>query len=162
MSKSPGVPPRGLRRCAASVLLLLTSCSQVPPTSSAVIPPIPAGAARIWVYRNDGPYDSQNRPYLRLNGQVAGISEPNGALYRDLPPGHYTVSVDSYGVPYPNQFTGVDLAAGQVAFVKVLSMRERVGGGGDNFASRALFFTQLVPAEAAQAAIAATPFYGTG
>jgi len=104
MSKSPGVPPRGLRRCAASVLLLLTSCSQVPPTSSAVIPPIPAGAARIWVYRNDGPYDSQNRPYLRLNGQVAGISEPNGAL----------------------------------------------------------FFTQLVPAEAAQAAIAATPFYGTG
>jgi len=161
MSKSPGVPPRWLRRCAASVLLLLTSCSQVPPTSSAMIPPIPAGAARIWVYRNDGPYDSQNRPYLRLNGQVAGISEPNGALYRDLPPGHYTVSVDSYGVPYPNQFTGVDFAAGQVAFVKVLSMRERVGGGGDNFASRTLFFTQLVPAEAAQAAIAVTPFYGT-
>ena len=161
MSKSPGVPPRGLRRCAASVLLLLTSCSQVPPTSSAVIPPIPAGAARIWVYRNDGPYDSQNRPYLRLNGQVAGISEPNGALYRDLPPGHYTVSVDSYGVPYPNQFTGVDLAAGQVAFVKVLSMREKVGGE-FGVGSRARFFTQLVPADVAQADIAITPFYGNG
>ena len=159
MSKSPGVPPRGLRRCAASVLLLLTSCSQVPPTSSAVIPPIPAGAARIWVYRNDGPYDSQNRPYLRLNGQVAGISEPNGALYRDVAPGRYTVSVDSYGVPYSNQFAQVDLGARQEAFIKVLSMREKVGGE-VGVGTRALFFTQLVAADAARATIASTPFYG--
>lgn len=159
MSKNPGFPPGWLHRCMASVLLLLTSCSQLPPTSSVVIPPVPAGAARIWIYRNDGPHDSQDRPYLRLSGQVAGISEPNGAFYRDVPPGHYIVSVDSYGVPYPNQFTGVDLAAGQVAFVKVLSMRERVGGGGDSVASRALFFTQLVAADAGRAAIAATPFY---
>ena len=160
MSKSPGVPPRWLHRCAASVLLLLTSCSQVPPTSSAVIPPIPAGDARIWIYRNDGVYESQERPYVRLNGQVAGISEPNGAFYRDVPPGRYTVSLDSYGVPYPNQFAQLDLGAGQEAFIKVLSMRERVGSG-DSIGSRALFFTQLVPAEAAQAAIAVTPFYGT-
>jgi hypothetical protein len=162
MSKNSGVPPRRLHRCMASVLLLLTSCSQVPPTSSVVIPPISAGVARIWIYRNDGPYETQDRPYLRLNGQVAGISEPNGAFYRDLPPGHYIISVDSYGVPYPNQFTGVDLAAGQVAFVKVLSMRERVGGGDSGVSSRALFFTWLIPADAAQAAIAVTPFYGTG
>ena len=160
MSKNSGVPPRRFHRCAASVLLLLTSCSQVPPTSSAVIPSVPAGGARIWIYRNEGLYDSQDRPYLRLNGQVAGISEPNGALYRDLPPGHYTVSVDSYGVPYPNQFAQFDLGAGQEAFVKVLSMRERVGGG-EYVGSRARFFTWLIPAEAAQAAIAVTPFYGT-
>jgi hypothetical protein len=160
MSKSRGVTTRWLRRCAASVLLPLMSCSLVPPTSSAVIPPIPAGDARIWIYRNDGPYDSQDRPYLRLNGQVAGISEPNGALYRDVPPGHYTVSVDSYGVPYPNQFAQLDLGAGQQAFINVVSMRERVGGG-EYVGSRARFFTWLIPAEAAQAAIAVTPFYGT-
>jgi hypothetical protein len=160
MSKSPGVPSRWLHRCAASVLLLLTSCSQVPPTSSAVILPIPAGDARIWIYRNDGVYESQERPYVRLNGEVAGISEPNGVFYRDVPPGRYTVSLDSYGVPYPNQFAQLDLGAGQEAFINVLSMRERVGSG-DSIGSRALFFTQLVPAEAAQAAIAVTPFYGT-
>jgi hypothetical protein len=132
----------------------------MPPTSSVMIPPVPAGAARIWIYRNDGPHDSQDRPYFRLNGQAAGISEPNGAFYRDVPPGRYMVSVDSYGLPYPNQFAGFDLAAGQTAFVRVLSMRERVGGG-DSVASRALFFTQLVPADAAQTAIAATPFYAS-
>jgi hypothetical protein len=142
------------------VLLLLTGCSQVPPTSSAVIPPIPAGDARIWIYRNDGVYESQERPYVRLNGQVAGISEPNGAFYRDVPPGRYAVSLDSYGVPYPNQFAQLDLGAGQQAFIKVVSLRERVGGG-DYVGSRARFFTWIIPAEAAQAAIAVTPFYGT-
>ena len=69
--------------------------------------------------------------------------------------------VDSYGVPYPNQFAQVDLAAGQEAFIKVLSTRERVGGG-DNNAARALFFTEPYPADAARPAIANTPFYGTG
>jgi hypothetical protein len=160
MSKNSGLRPRRLHRCAASVLLLLMSCSQVPPTSSAVIPPIPAGDARIWIYRNDGVYESQERPYVRLNGQVAKISEPNGAFYRDVPPGRYTVSLDSYGVPYPNQFAQLDLGAGQQAFIKVVSLRERVGGG-DYVGSRARFFTWLIPAEAARAAIAVTPFYGT-
>jgi hypothetical protein len=141
--------------------LLLTSCSQLPPTSSAVIPPLPPGGARVWIYRNDGPYDSQVLPYLRLNGQVAGIVEPNGAFYRDVPPGHYALTVDSYGIPYPNQFAQFDIGAGQEVFIKVLSMRERVGGS-DSISSRALFFPQLVPAEAAQAAIAVTPFYGAG
>lgn len=159
MSKHPAVPPRCLTRFAAGLLLLLTSCSQVPPTSSAAIPPLPAGAARIWFYRNDGPYDSQDRPYLRLNGQVAGIAEPNGALYRDVPPGHYGISVDSYGVAYPNQFAQVDLDAGQEAFVKTLYMRERVGGGDSN-SFRTRFYTELFPADAARAAIAGTPFYG--
>lgn len=162
MSKNSGVRPRWLQRCAASLLLVLAGCSQVPPTSSAVIPPIPAGGARIWIYRNDGPYDSQNRPYFRFNGQIAGISEPNGAFYRDVPPGHYTVSVDSYGVPYPNQFAQLDLGAGQQAFINVVSMRERVGGGGDSgLGLRAIFYAWLIPADAAQPEISGIPFYGS-
>jgi len=160
MSQNPGVLSRLLHGCAVGLLLLPASCGQLPPTSSVAIPPAPAGQARIWIYRNEGPYDSQDRPYFRLNGQVAGISEPNGALYRDVPPGHYMVSVDSYGVPYPNQFMQVELGAGQEVFIKVSSMRERVSGG-DNVGSRALFFTYPLTADAARPAIAATPFYGS-
>jgi hypothetical protein len=160
MSSNPGVPPCWLRRCAAGLLLLLAGCSHLPPTSAVAIPPIPTGAARIWVYRDGGVYDSQERPYLRLNGQVAGISEPDGAFYRDVPLGHYVVSVDSYGVPFPNQFAELDLGPGQQAFIKVLSMREKVGGEA-GVGLRTLFFTQLVAAQTAQAAIATTPFYGS-
>ena len=160
MSKNPGAPPPWFHCCAASLLLVLTGCAQLLPTSSAVLPPVPAGAARIWIYRNDGPYEAQQTPYMRLNGQIAGIVQPNGAFYRNVPPGHYAVTVDSYGVPYPNQLVEFNLGGGQEAFVKVLSMREKVGGEGVSL--RTLFFTQLVPPDAARPAIADTPFYGGG
>jgi hypothetical protein len=78
-----------------------------------MIPPIPAGESRIWLYRNEGPYESHETPYFRLNRQPVGISEPNAALYRDVPPGHYTVSVDSYGIPYPSQFANFDIRTGR-------------------------------------------------
>ena len=159
MPTNSAVPRHRLHPFATCLLLVLVGCSQVPPTSSVAIPPVPAGDARIWFYRNDGPFDSQQRPYLRLNGQVVGITEPNGAFFRDVPPGHYVVAVDSYGVPYPHQFAQVDLAAGQETFVEVVSMRERVGGG-DNVALRTIFYTWLIPPDAARAAIAGTPFYG--
>jgi hypothetical protein len=124
-----------------------------------VIPPVPAGAGRVWVYRNDYQYEADETPYVRLNGQIAGIIQPNGVFYRDVAPGYYTVAVDSYGAPYPHQFAEFNLGAGQEAFVKVLSMREKVGGG-EGAGLRTLFFTQLFPADAARAAIAGTPFYG--
>jgi hypothetical protein len=143
---------------AATVVLLLANCAPLPPTSSVVIPPVPAGAGRIWIYRNDGPYEASETPYVRLNGQIAGVIQPNGALYRDVPPGHYAVTVDSYGVPYPYQFVDFDLGAGQEAFVKVLSMRDKVGGP---VAMRTHFFTELVPPDIARPAIAITPFYGS-
>ena len=147
-----------MRRAAVVLLMAASCCSQLPPASAVAIPPVPPGEARIWIYRNDTPQDSQERPYLRLNGEVAGIAEPDGAFYRDLPPGHYRVSVDSYGAPYANQFAEIDLAtAGETAFVEVSSMQEKVGGP---VASRTFFFTRSVPADAARAAIARSPFYG--
>jgi len=161
MSRSPVARLRRLRRCLASFFLVLASCAQLPPTSSVVIPPIPAGAARIWIYRNDGPFEAQQTPFARLNDRVTGVIQPNGALYRDVAPGHYSVTVDSYGVPYPNQFAEFNLGAGQEAFVQVLSMLEKVGGE-FGVGSRARFFTQLVPADSARAAIASTPFYASG
>ena len=103
-----------------------------------------------------GPYEASETPYLRVNGQIAGIVQPNGAFYRDVPPGHYAVTLDSYGVPYPNQFAEFDLGAGQEAFIKVLSMRDKVGGP---VALRTHFFTQLVPADIARSAVGGTPFY---
>ena len=162
MPNNPGVAATYWRRGAMSLLLLLASCSQLPSTGSVTIPPIAAGESRIWLYRNEGLHESHETPYFRLNGQPAGISEPNAALYRDVPPGHYTVSVDSYGVPYPNQFANFDIHGGQEIFIKVVSMHERVGGGGDSgFGLRAIFYAWLIPADAARPEISGIPFYGS-
>jgi len=151
----------GMLGTAIAVLLVATNCSQLPPTSSVVISPVSAGTARIWIYRNDGPNEIQASPYLRLNGRVAGISEPDGTFYRDVTPGRYVITVDSYIDSYVNQFASVDLAAGQEAYVKVLSMlRDKVGGeAGGN---RDIFYTRLIPADIAWDAIARSPFYGGG
>jgi hypothetical protein len=149
-----------LRWCGAAataVLLLAANCAPLPPTSSVVIPPVPGGAARIWIYRNDAPNEPNQTPYARLNGQIAGVVQPNGAFYRDVPPGYYTVAVDSYGAPYPHQFAEFNLGPGQEAYVEVLSMRDKVGS---SEGLRTFFFTQLVPPEIARPAIAGTPFYG--
>jgi hypothetical protein len=163
MPKNPGVAAMQWRHAAMSLLLLLASCSQLPSTSSVMIPPVPAGGSRIWLYRNEGPYESHQTPYFRLNdGQPAGISEPNGVLYRDVPPGHYIVSVDSYGVPYPYQYANFDIRAGQEIFIKVVSMRERVGGDDTGIGLRTIFYTWLIPADAARGEISSIPFYGGG
>ena len=152
--------PHRWRRCAAALLLFLTGCGQLPPTSAVVIPPVPGGAARIWIYRNDYQYEPRDTPYVWLNGRITGVIQPNAAFYRDVPPAQYTVTVDSYGVAYPHQFAEFNLGTGQEAFVKILSMREKVGGG-ESRASRTIFFSQLFPADAARPAIAGTPFYGS-
>jgi uncharacterized protein DUF2846 len=156
MPKNP--VSRAHRRCgaAAAVLLAAANCAQLPPTSSVAIPRIPAGEARLWFYRDGGPRDAQQRPYLRLNGQIAGISEPNGTFYRDVSPGHYTVTVDSYLSGFFNQFADISLAAGQEVYIKVLSQGQRVGERG----ARENFYTQVMPSEAARPDAASRPFYG--
>ena len=162
MSKESGdrhAQPHRWRRCAAGLLLFLTGCGQLPPMSAVVIPPVPGGAARIWIYRNDYQYEPRDTPYVWLNGRITGVIQPNAAFYRDVPPAQYTVTVDSYGVAYPHQFAEFNVGTGQEAFVKILSMREKVGGG-ESRGSRTIFFS-LFPADAARPAIAGTPFYGS-
>jgi hypothetical protein len=157
MSRDPDAPPRWRRHCAAGLLVILAACSQLPPTSSVAIPPIQTGEARLWFYRDGGPYEIQASPYLRLNGRVTGISEPDGAFYRDVTPRHYMVTVDSYLDSYVDQFASIDLAAGQEAYVKVLSMRRDKGETG--FA-RDIFYTRIIPADTARAEAAPRRFYG--
>ena len=113
MSRDSGARRRWGRHLERGFLLILASCSQLPPTSSVAIPPIPASEARLWFYRDGGPYETQASPYLRLNGRVTGISEPDGTFYRDVAPRHYVVTVDSYLDSYVYQFASIDLAAGR-------------------------------------------------
>lgn len=112
---------------AVALITSLTACSNAPPPPafSAVagqLPPVAADQARIFFYRYYQLYVSMGRPYIRLNGQPAAISEPGGVLYRDVTPGTYFISVDSPGL-YPDQNKTVTLAGGQVLYVRVDSVR---------------------------------------
>jgi hypothetical protein len=153
---SKNILPNQWRGAATALLVIAVNCAQLPPTNAVTIAPIPAGDARIWFYRDGGPREAQERPYLRLNGQIAGISEPNGAFYRDVMPGHYAITVDSYLSTYVNQFAVIDLTAGQEAYVEVLSQGQRVSdrGGRENF------YTRVIPAEAARTEVSRRRFYG--
>ena len=128
------------------------------------------GEARVWFYRNGGPYDGVGTPYLRMNdGDCRESREPGGASYRDVPAGPYHITVDSYGKDF-NQDKNVQLAAGQELYVKIVSLRNWItgGGGGGNDGSgggdyeRDTFYVWLIPPEVARADVARSAFYGGG
>jgi hypothetical protein len=70
-----------LRRVAGCGLLLLAGCVHPPtaPATSAAITPIPAGAARVWFYRDYEPSVSRNLAEVALNGKLAGYVQPDGS-----------------------------------------------------------------------------------
>jgi hypothetical protein len=151
--------------CPGLLALAIASCAPLPPTAAVDIPPIPAGAARVWFYRDGGPYvDGTGTPYLRMNGAIVGLSQPEGALYRDVAPGPYHVTVDSYGRDF-NQSRDVYLFPGQQVYFKIVSLRDWIMGGGNRNSGgyeRNTFYVWEIPAEVAQVDVARSQFYGGG
>jgi hypothetical protein len=148
-----------MQACAGLILFILGSCAPLPPVASVSLPPIPAGAARIWFYRVYDPTESLGRPYIRMNESIIGISNQGGAFYCDVPAGWYHITVDSYGRDL-YQFADVALASGRQEYIKVLSLRSwtewRPGVGRDTF------YVALIPPELAQMEIAQYAFLGGG
>jgi len=150
---------------AASVLFAAASGAQMPPAASYAISPVPV-QARIWFYRDLSIYSSLAETYVRLNGAPVGVSQPGGAFYRDVPPGHYHISADSY-LDDPDQDRDVDLVPGQEVYAKILPSDPWIEGGGGGSRGgggyhRETFYVWLYPAEAARPAIAQSSFHGGG
>ena len=161
-------PRRTWQAVGVILLLAMAACAGPPMTASVAIPPIPAGAARVWFYRPVDAYDSLTTPYIRMNDAIVGVSLPNGASYRDVPAGQYHIAVDSY-LNSAQQDQNVTLAPGQEAYVKVVSFRSWIQGGGNGGSgeggggdySRDTFYVYLIPPEVARADVARSAFYGS-
>ena len=148
------------------VLLLFatTSGAAPPPAGPYLATPIPPGMARIWFYRDLNPNDVMAQAYIRLNGAVAGVSEPGGAFYRDVLPGRYHIHVDSYIDDLHND-ADVALASGTEAYAKVLPLDNQVLGGGGEVSGgyrRNTFVVWLYPPDAGRPAVARSYFQPAG
>jgi uncharacterized protein YneR len=152
MPTNPVHPWHPLFRAAALILLLAAaSCAQPPTTASVAIPPIPLQQARVWFYRDVDTADANSTtPYVRLNGAIAGAPEQGGAFYRDVPPGHYQITVDSEGMS-PSPSRDIAVAAGEQIYVRI--------GLGGSWNGQGFTIT-VEPSEVGHAAIEHSKFYG--
>jgi hypothetical protein len=146
--------------CARTAALAITvaACASLPPTANVTIPPLPAVTARAWFYRGDDPDLGLGRPYVRMNGAVVGVSEPGGAFYRDVAPGEYDITVDSWGTDI-NQFPHVVLRAGETAYFKVLDAPVWASGAASANWARPTYYVWRIPPPVALPQVAQSRFY---
>jgi hypothetical protein len=77
-----------------------------------------AQQGRVWFYREVDLYKNPTTPYVRLNGAIAGVPEQGGAFYRDVPLGHYQITVDSEGMS-PSPSRDIAVAAGKQIYARI-------------------------------------------
>jgi len=153
------VPRLSAFAAAAFVLLAVVNAdAQQPTTRSVVIPPIPSGQARIWIYSGSQPTSPFNYPHMEavtLNGVTVGYEQLGGGFYRNVSPGHYVIAAPSFLALDPSQSATVDLAAGQEAYLK-LDALGWPNGGGENMVVE--YYVRLMPPQIARTAIAQLAF----
>jgi hypothetical protein len=117
---------RPFLRLLLLVPLVLTIAGCAAPTAPVAmsLPPLAAGTARIVIYRDIGIYDAANVLSLALNGNAIGALPRGEVAYRDVAPGTYTVTFNPTRAAV-NQFPAVTVAAGDVAYMKILALPER-------------------------------------
>ncbi len=152
---------REYRRLLAAALIGVGAgigCAQ-PMTGAVSLPPIPAGEARVWFYRDYIPSETLNMTAVSMNGVTVGYSRLGGAFYRDVPPGDYHVDAESYGSDF-SQTADLQLAAGEEAFVRIELLRSWASDGEKNAIGRDTFYARQVPTEIARAGVARSTFDG--
>jgi hypothetical protein len=148
-------PLRSWRRVALVFGFLVAAAGSASlAAAETVAPPIPAGQARLWLYRDWLPSESLNLANVSLNGVYFGSIANGSVIYRDIAPGRYRIAPMSF-VPNATQDTVVELAPGQQAFIKIVSLGS---WGSDNTAAKNIdrdaFWAWLTPPAVAQTEIA--------
>ena len=137
---------------AGGLLLIGSGCAPSPPTTTQL--PVPVGQARMWFYRDWQPSESLNLANLTVNGTLFGSVANGSTIYRDVLPGRYHIAPASF-VPNSNQDANIELAAGQQAYLKIVSS---TAWGSDNTAAKNIerdaFWVWVIPPVVAQAEIA--------
>jgi hypothetical protein len=105
------------------VVMALTGWAQTPSFGMNVkaFPPIPAGKARVILYRWLEPYESSSFVAATLDGNTIGYTQNGAALYSDMLPGHYAISLLSHG-RFPTASKSVTVVSGQILYARIESL----------------------------------------
>lgn len=155
MAKDPAPRQPRWPRWVSGLMLILAGCAGAGSAQvAAVAPPVPAGQARIWFYRDWQPSETLNLANIDVNDSYFGSVANGGVFYRDIPPGRYHIAPASF-VPNSRQDTNLELVPGQQLYVKIASLS---AWGSDNTAARNIdrdaFWAWLVPPQVAQGEMA--------
>ena len=153
MARASAPRQRRWLQWAGVLMLTATGCAEPPATAqiASSAPPVPAGQARIWFYRNWLPSESLNLANIDVNGSYYGSVANGSVFYRDVPPGHYHIAPVSYNRDF-NQDRDVDVVPDQQLYIKILSSQS--WDGACRNCVRDTFYAWLIPQEVAQAEIA--------
>jgi hypothetical protein len=151
-------------RLIAPILLglCLLAPSACAPTSTvagseAQIPPMTSGMARVWFLRDRDPQEQHGTPVIYANGQPVGRSQSGAAFFRDVSPGNYAFTVQSYDIP-TGQKVALQLAAGTQTYLDIqwgASWQQGVAGG-------ETFYVQMLSPELGQAYLHSLRYLGPG
>jgi hypothetical protein len=155
MTKESALPGQKWLLWASALLLITTGCAARAPVVEA---PIPAGQARIWIYRNWLPSESLNLANIDVNGVYFGSVENGGAFYRDVPPGNYHIFAESWAhnpSTTPRMDTNVAVVPGQQVYIKIVDLTSwATSVSVSRSFQRDAFWAWLIPPQVAQAEIA--------
>jgi hypothetical protein len=131
------------------LLVAAAGCADLPTFDQvkASLPPVPAGEARIFVYRALEPYQSLAWVPVFFNDKTVGAVGPGQVILRDVPPGTYKIEPKSEGL-WPDQAKTVQLAAGDVVYAKIGSFAS--GDPGDIDDLQTTFVVTLIDPRMAQ------------
>ncbi|HUC65127.1 MAG TPA: DUF2846 domain-containing protein [Stellaceae bacterium] len=101
--------------------LWLGGCDTATQALEGPIPPLPAGEARLFFYRDANVYDGLLTTIVSLNGVPVGASELGTVFYRDVAPGTYQIGARSDKL-YPDQVKTVAVAPGTTTYVRVQTL----------------------------------------
>jgi hypothetical protein len=129
--------------------LIAAGCT-LPLAATIAAPQTLPDKARIWFYRGYEPpsgganYSPASIPAIVANGTYVGPAPSGSVFYRDVPPGHYDITIPHPGgAQYPS--ANFYLLPGQQAFVEIALIRGNRGSTGRAFL--------LVPEQLAQAEV---------
>lgn len=147
-----------LRRILLPTLLFLITACATPAEEPVAYTPRPPGTARLVFYRAFHYYGASLTLTVALNNNVVGTLPRNAAIYRDVPPGTYTVSF-SPTRPAPYQFKTVTAAAGNVFFIRIDGLPQRCTGSrfGNDGCDIAGFTSTVIDPTTAQYELQALP-----